>query len=460
MKKKRKTNKPISAMAQVGGKVNAGIMDGICLGGGMCEEGAEAENTEYNIGYRNGDDKMTGYAHIDESKDRKKTLLNNYKKYIKSLFNSMVENGYTKKPAPKIILKCEKQSGPKVFSMTGYYDPETKEVVAYIRDRHIKDCLRSIAHEFIHHSQNIEGRLGSDAYSGDKITEDDKLIKLEEEAYLKGNIAFRKWTETMQKKLNLNESVMQEMSPEDVSLESFNIKRDLNPKFWKDEHLDKRIRLKLLDIADDFFKDLDVDWIEPKDIIMTGSLANYNWDNEYSDIDLHIMVDFEEVDDNKDFVKNYFDSKKTLWNQKHEGLTIFGFPVEVYVQDVNETHNSSGIYSLDKDEWIEEPDFKSLKSQKYDKQYVKKEVAKLATEFEELEDEFKKAKSDKHKIEIVNKKAIELFDKIKGKRTNGFEKSKSEMNPGNIIFKSLRRNGIIEKLLDLREKTYDMMNSL
>ena len=119
-----------------------------------------------------------------------------YTSYIDSLANFMAKNGYTIKPFPKIKFQEEEQG---IFGHTANYDPETRTVNLWIAGRHPKDVLRSLAHELIHHKQNLEGRLNEGAYTGDKITEDNKLIKLEEEAYLNGNISFRKWTETMQK---------------------------------------------------------------------------------------------------------------------------------------------------------------------------------------------------------------------------------------------------------------------
>lgn len=120
-----------------------------------------------------------------------------YEPYIKSLLSFMVDNGYTSKPYPKILLNADEQDG--VFINTGNYDPDRHIVRLYINGRHPKDVLRSLAHEMIHHQQEVEGRLKNGAYSGDRIVDDDKLIKLEEEAYLNGNISFREWTETVKK---------------------------------------------------------------------------------------------------------------------------------------------------------------------------------------------------------------------------------------------------------------------
>ena len=107
----------------------------------------------------------------------------------------MAKNGYTAKPYPKIIIVDAKNDEEPIFRKTGYYDPLNKVVVLFTYERFIKDVLRSLAHEMIHHKQNLDGKLGEGSYDGMEITKDKKLIKLEEEAYLKGNIAFRSWTE-------------------------------------------------------------------------------------------------------------------------------------------------------------------------------------------------------------------------------------------------------------------------
>lgn len=127
----------------------------------------------------------------------------NYEPYIKSLADFISKN-LKVKPYPQIKISNRNQGEDEVFIKTGYYDPGTKMIMLFSRGRHPKDVLRSFAHEMIHHYQNLEGRLAAGSYSGDRIVDDDKLIELEKEAYLKGNILFRSWTETMQKQIESN----------------------------------------------------------------------------------------------------------------------------------------------------------------------------------------------------------------------------------------------------------------
>ena len=121
-----------------------------------------------------------------------------YKKYLKSLFDYMVQEGYTSMPYPKIAIDDTDQ-GNDVFMKTGYMDPEKKMIRIFSHDRALKDQLRTAAHEFVHWGQMIKGDIEKSGYSSDKITEDKNLIHLEAEAYLKGNMAFRSWTEIEQK---------------------------------------------------------------------------------------------------------------------------------------------------------------------------------------------------------------------------------------------------------------------
>ena len=240
-------------------------------------------------------------------------------------------------------------------------------------------------------------------------------------------------------------------------LSSFKPQKQLHPKVWVNGKLNSRVRLRLLDIADDFIDSLEVDWVKPDDIILTGSLANYNW-SKFSDFDLHILIDFKKVDDRTNFVKDYFDSKKNLWNEKHENLKIYGFPVELYVQDTNEEHTASGIYSLERNEWIKEPEPDAIKAIKLDKFLIKEKVFKFMKAIEKLEDECDGDKGEYDAEQTANK-AKELFDKIKSMRRESLKKG-GEMSAGNIIFKCLRRFHYIERLADVKSKTYDKIYSI
>lgn len=258
----------------------------------------------------------------------------------------------------------------------------------------------------------------------------------------------------------INENIDESLAPSEVDLSSFNIKKELNPKFWKNDKLDSRIRIKLLDIADDFIEFLGVDWVKPEDITITGSLANYNWNKKYSDIDLHILIDYSKVDKRTDFVDNYFYSQKKLWNEEHKDLRIFGFPVEVYVQDINKKHTSSGVYSLEKNEWVIEPEREKLSKKKVNKERIKKTVSQYTEKIDKLVEDSKNANGDEYKMRKAYEGAQQLFDEIKKLRREDLTDANNEINEGNIIFKALRRLGYIDKLDKVINKGYNTLNSL
>lgn len=257
-------------------------------------------------------------------------------------------------------------------------------------------------------------------------------------------------------------AVINEMNDSNVDkseiMSSFEPQTNLNEKIWLNNKLiNSRVRLRLLDLADDFFDWLDIEWVEIKDIILTGSLANYNW-SKFSDLDVHIIIDFKDVDEKVNFVSNYLNTKKKLWNTEHSDIKIYGFPVEMYVQDINELHKSSGIYSLEKNKWIVEPDKKKLNDISMNEKFINKKASEIIERINELEDRVAKEK-DEHILEILSKKIKKLFDKIKGARRDGLKKS-GEYNSFNILFKVLRRLGYIDKLYELKVKTYDKLKSI
>jgi predicted nucleotidyltransferase len=140
-------------------------------------------------------------------------------------------------------------------------------------------------------------------------------------------------------------------------IKSFHLQENLNSKIWKntggEPKMDSKVREKLLEIANEFIEYLKVDIIV-SDVIMTGSLANFNW-SEYSDIDLHVIADFTQFPkEDLPLYEELFKLKKTLFNEKHN-IKIYGYEVELYVQNEEESHFSSGVYSVLTDEWLTKP---------------------------------------------------------------------------------------------------------
>ena len=255
------------------------------------------------------------------------------------------------------------------------------------------------------------------------------------------------------KRYNMGENKINEVSTSDIKLDSFEPQDKLHPKLWINNKLNSRVRLRLMDIADDFIDTLAVNWVKPKDIVITGSLANYNW-SRFSDIDVHIILYYEKVYKKKEFVKDYFNAKKEIWLDEHPNLKIYGYPVEMYVEDINESSNSSGVYSLNKNEWIKEP--VNFQDVKLNERYIKKTAAKIMTDIDNIEKKLKSL-NDEYQTEQYHNKLKKIFDKVKKIRTESLKKS-GEMSSGNIIYKILRRCKYIDKIWDLINTSYDKIN--
>ena len=178
-----------------------------------------------------------------------------------------------------------------------------------------------------------------------------------------------------------------------------------------------------------------------EDIVLTGSLANYNW-SEFSDFDLHVIVDLQQYEDDADLYKELYNLKKQIFNEKHD-ITIYGYDVELYAQDTEEAHYSSGVFSVMNDEWISEPSkMKNQVDQEILKHKIKNWTDKIDTAVEDALES-----KDNTKLET-------LKDKLKEYRNSGLEKD-GELSYENLVFKFLRRSGHIQKLFDTLNKTLD-----
>ena len=127
----------------------------------------------------------------------------------------------------------------------------------------------------------------------------------------------------------------------------------LNKNLWNKEELKPEVAKKLKEIAKAFIEFLEVPEEAIRDVVITGSCASYNYTPQ-SDIDLHLLVDFDKVHKDCPIVGNYLLSKKSEFNNNHD-IFIYGIPVEVYAESIDNENVHNGLYSIKNDKWIDKP---------------------------------------------------------------------------------------------------------
>ena len=248
----------------------------------------------------------------------------------------------------------------------------------------------------------------------------------------------------------LREDIHIMISDDDADdLATFEMQDTLQPKVWDGEdRVLPGVRGALLAIVDDFIENLDLD-AEVKDIIITGSLANYNW-SKFSDIDLHLLIDFRDVNENTALVKRFFDAVRSNWNKLHD-IRVKGHEVELYVQDEKEPHVSTGVYSLLDDKWIVKP---NRIEPSIDKTTARKKAQHMEREIDKVASFL-----DNNDVDRALENADRVKNKIKTMRQSGLDRA-GIFSPENLAFKMLRRSGAIEKLFDTFTKAYDLALSM
>ena len=246
-------------------------------------------------------------------------------------------------------------------------------------------------------------------------------------------------------------SIAEDVDPESIDVSSFEVHDEINQDFWNqpEDRLDPEIREKLLAIAKDFYDSLEVGDAQFSDITFTGSLAALNY-SKFSDVDLHILVDFSDVDDKTELVREYFNAMKSVWNRLHD-IEIKGYEVEVYVQDINDPHEAQGLYSILNNEWIK---FPTPERSNFDKDNVKKKAASLMDQIDRVTNLI-----DEKKYEEAELYAEKIKLKIRKMRKTGLE-TIGAYSVENLAFKVLRRNDYLEKLSAAKREAYDSLHSL
>jgi len=133
--------------------------------------------------------------------------IHNNSEYDISEMKPLVRNlyGFAKdkfgfKKSPSINFVSDGANHP-MLGKTAHYDPSSMEVTVYVDGRHPKDMMRSIAHELVHHTQNERGMFDNEHIAGEGYAQKDPhLRKMEEQAYLEGNMCFRDWEDQYKSK--------------------------------------------------------------------------------------------------------------------------------------------------------------------------------------------------------------------------------------------------------------------
>lgn len=230
---------------------------------------------------------------------------------------------------------------------------------------------------------------------------------------------------------------------------TFQYHKELCPEFWTNFELDEKVRKKLIRIANDFFTGLKIN-LEIKDIRLPGSMANFNY-TEYSDLDLHILVDLTEQSNDPVIFKKMLDDEKWIWNKKHD-ITIREHDVEIYVQDINEREDSSGVFSLIKNEWIKKPSHLDIH---INKKMVKLKFDDFVRKIKELKQILDNNKFSQTEWEVYYDQAKKLKDKVLKYRKEGLITKEQEFSIENIVYKELRNAGWLDQIFIIVNKFYD-----
>ena len=213
---------------------------------------------------------------------------------------------------------------------------------------------------------------------------------------------------------------------------------ELNSKIWDGMKLKDEVRGKLVQIASAWvqFAKIHPDTIQ--DIIITGGNVNYNYTPQ-SDIDLHIVISRDTMNPDRALVDEYLQDKKILWTLSHQDINIYGYPVELYAQDIAEQpHANQGVFSVKRNQWIAMPQHLDIDFE--NDYHLQKKV------------QFYKDLIDKMVLQNATDGSFDMIkQKIRKMRGDSIAKA-GEFAFGNLVFKELRNQGYLDKM-DMYQKS-------
>lgn len=235
----------------------------------------------------------------------------------------------------------------------------------------------------------------------------------------------------------------------------------LNPVFWEKKkdrsgdvkwNFDQRVRRKLVRIAKDFYSKYEdiLGDREIKDIVLTGSLANFNY-TKYSDLDVHVIVNLDGIDDeNPKILKSAIDGVRFVWNLRHD-IKIRNYDTELYLQGESDEHTASAVFSLMDNEWIKKPVYDLPE---IDDQQVNRKYEAIVSDIENMHTRLMVSGNMPSNARQLHKRCEKIKQKIFKMRRESLSKG-GEMSVGNLVFKKLRNEGYIKQLIDIISKSYD-----
>lgn len=212
----------------------------------------------------------------------------------------------------------------------------------------------------------------------------------------------------------------------------------LNPLLWEPRgQLKPEVRGALLRISEDFEQTINIDF-PILDRVITGSNVNYNYTKD-SDLDLHIITDYTKIDCAEE-ADELFDALRHLYEHEHD-IQIHGIPVTLYVEDVNTPGVSAGIYSIDKDRWIQRA--KPIQLDTIDKKQVLEQTVMWHTIIDHV-----MAKQD-YDLALSTQRLVRNYRKL------GLKQPQAEFSTANLVYKQLRSDKTIDKLNDHVNSLHD-----
>lgn len=216
--------------------------------------------------------------------------------------------------------------------------------------------------------------------------------------------------------------------------EEFQIHDTLNPKLFDTNTnlLLPDVRKQIIEIVSKFEDYIQVP-IMIADIQLVGSNASYNY-TDTSDLDVHIIANFEAISCDVSILQSLYDAKKSAFNKSLD-ITLHGIEVELYIQDIKSTTISNGIYSVCDNAWIKEP--KPIKS--ITKHNTEKEFTKWQEKIQQVlqNNDYEEINNTITMLYLIRHNSIAVD---------------GEYGKGNSLFKDIRSAGLLQQLKDALDK--------